>query len=103
MKPEISIPGHLEAAGRDFFAQVLTEYSIEDRHHIEILGRAAEQLDRAAAARTRIAAEGLLVLDRFGQSRPNPACLLERQAVCTFAKLIAALGLDLPAPPSPKR
>ena len=60
-----------------------------------ILANALEALDRMREARALLREDGLVVRDRFGQSRPHPAAGIERDAKGIFLRNMKALGLDL--------
>jgi hypothetical protein len=42
-----------------------------------------------------LAAEGLVVRDRWGQAKPHPAAAIERDSRAAWLRGLAALGLDL--------
>jgi P27 family predicted phage terminase small subunit len=98
-EPLSAPPSHLGTAGRRFWAAVVAEYDLEP-HAVELLAAACEQLDRAAAAREMIAAEGLTTVDRFGQVKPHPAVGIEKEAHLAFMRLRRELNVDTPAPES---
>ncbi len=54
--------------------------------------------DRAEEARRAVDQHGVVVEDRWGQLRANPATVVERDQRSLFSKLVAQLGLDVPAP-----
>ncbi len=71
------------------------EYGIEDEG-----GKALLDLMRAAFIRMRKAQEivdrdGIVIADRWGQSKPNPACAVERDARAQVLQAIRQLNLDL--------
>ena len=57
---------------RALWTTTLGDYVLEP-HHTELLRAACTQLTRADAARTAIDADGVVVLDRFGQQKEHPA------------------------------
>jgi phage terminase small subunit len=76
---------------------VVADFALES-HHLKILEAAAGAWDRAEQARRLVDAEGLTVKDRFGQAKPHPATLIERDNRALFARLVRELGLDVEAP-----
>ena len=94
-KPDIPPPpDDLQADGRRFWTETVETYALSDAQ-LQILRFAARQCDRAAAARQRLATEGLTVVDHRGVPKENPIAAAERTAVALFLKLTKSLGLDL--------
>lgn len=91
----LSIPEHLRSEGAAFFESVAEEYEISDAAGLALLSRAAECVDRVAAAHNAIAEHGELVPDRYGGVKLNPACNLEKDARNGFLAALRALNLDL--------
>ena len=60
-----------------------------------ILDLACHALQRIREAQQLIARDGLVVTDRFGQRKPNPAAAIERDAKQTLLRSLRALNLDL--------
>ena len=94
------LPGHLEPATRKWINKIRREYVLEERH-TKLLILAGEALDRGAAARELVAAEGMVIKDRFGQSRPHPAVAIERDCRIGFCRLLKEVGLDDEEAPEP--
>ena len=69
---------------------------------MDLLTAACVQLDRAEQARQAIAKDGVIVMDRFQQSKEHPAVAIERKASGEFRLLSRELGLDI-EPPSDTR
>ena len=88
-------PKHLLRHGRQFFEQVITEYSIEDSAGIALLVTACECLDRMRQAQAQIKKHGVQVMDRYGSLKLNPACGLEKDSRNGFLAALRALNLDL--------
>jgi P27 family predicted phage terminase small subunit len=87
-------PKHLRKESAAFFNSVMTDYQL-DEHHIILLTKACESLDRIEEAREIIKKEGLTYKDRFGSPRANPAVAIERDNKISIARLFRELGLDL--------
>ncbi len=64
----------------------------EPQRHILTL--AGEAWDRSAQARRVLERDGLVFLDRFGQPRPRPEVMIEKEAKVLFAKLLKELRID---------
>lgn len=88
---------HLERSTKAWFQQILKDYELES-HHFRILLTAAEMWDRAASARESIAVNGVMIKDRYGCLKANPACELERSSKTLFLKAVRELGLDVTEP-----
>lgn len=89
-----SAPRHLSKPSRMLFRSILEAFELED-HHVAVLTAALEARDRMIGARELVDAEGLAVLDRFGQRRAHPLIAVERDARMSFLRGIRELGLDL--------
>ena len=89
-------PGHLSAEAADFWRAVAGEWDLEP-HHLAILERACEALDRLRQAQAAIAADGLTVNGRQGP-RLHPAVAVETGARSAFLAHVKALGLDVELP-----
>jgi phage terminase small subunit len=91
----IVAPQHLTAPSKAIYRRVMEDFQLaKEPHAVRILVLALEASDRAEQARTAIAREGLLVNDRFGQARPHPAIMIERDARLAVARLFRELSLD---------
>jgi len=89
------LPKHLSDDGREFWSQVISEFSINDAPGRALLLTACEALDRMAAARRVIETEGEITKDRYGQSKVHPACALEKDSRNGFLAALRALQLDI--------
>lgn len=92
---------HLERATKIWFQQIVKDFELES-HHLRVLLTAAEMWDRAASARESIKEHGVMVKDRYGTLRANPACELERSSKVLFLKSLRELGLDVEAVETPR-
>jgi len=86
---------HRREGGAACFSTVADEYGIADAAGLSLRSRAAECVDRMAAAQAAIAEHGELVPDRYGGVKLNPACNLEKDARSGFLAAMRALNLDL--------
>jgi P27 family predicted phage terminase small subunit len=87
-------PKHLRKESANFFNSVMADYQL-DEHHVILLTKACESLDRLEEAREIIKRDGLTFQDRFGSPRANPAVAIERDNKISVARLFRELGLDL--------
>ena len=86
------VPEELSPEAGDVFKRIADARGIWGRPDaLEVLRTACEQRVRARQAREDIAVNGLTVKDRFQQTKPNPAVMVERQAAKTFASLLNQL------------
>jgi P27 family predicted phage terminase small subunit len=88
-------PDHLEAAGRRLWADLVSQYRIGDGAGLALVTAAAEALDRIRQAQDAIKKNGVLITDRHGVLKQNPACILERDARTGMLSALRALNLDL--------
>jgi P27 family predicted phage terminase small subunit len=96
----VRAPRHLSESSRKLYADVFRSYELEP-HHLAILVKALEALDRADQAREEIGAGPLMVESRLGEPKPHPLLAVERDARGQFNQLMKALGLDIEGPPPP--
>ena len=89
-----SPPSTLARAGKAFWRKIVAEFAFEPQH-LEILVQACRCLDRIEVCRVDVRKTGLTVLDRFGQSRPNPSAELEIKYFRTFKAHLRELQLDI--------
>jgi P27 family predicted phage terminase small subunit len=87
-------PPHLSPEARDWWERILREWVLDDPSLL-LLQAALESFDRMNAARLIVEAEGIVVRDRWGQLRPNPAVLAERDSRTAMCRALKQLGLDL--------
>lgn len=93
-------PGHLNAKAKILWRSIIDRYELEDEE-LATLTLALEAWGIAQTARRTIDREGQLIEDRFGQSKPHPAIQIHRDALASWARLTAQLGI--PAEPANDR
>jgi len=94
-------PRKLSPPAQKFWREVAEEYGIlGDPAGQQLLTVACESLDRYWQAQSEIASKGLLMLDRYGCQKLNPACSVEKTAKQGFLAAMRALRLDI-EPPHP--
>jgi hypothetical protein len=64
-----------------------------DVHHREVLRQACDTVDRIAECKALVDRDGPVMVDRWGQSKPSPAALLERDLRGLVARLLRELAL----------
>jgi phage terminase small subunit len=92
---------HLSEPSRRLYRQILACYELE-AHHLAVLTKALEALDRADQARAEIGTGPLAITSRLGEVKPHPLLAVERDARAQFGTLMKQLGLDVEGPPPPR-
>jgi phage terminase small subunit len=88
-------PSHLTPARKRLYRQLVADYGLErEPHALETLRLACEALDRCDQARDLIAEHGVMLTDRFGQLKPNPATMIERDSRIAAVRCFRELSLD---------
>jgi len=86
-------PEHLTEAGKTLWKKISAETEL-DEPALLILQTMVEQYERVLEARVLIKAEGIVVMDRFGQKKQHPACAIERDANAAMMRAWRLLGYD---------
>ena len=94
-KSEPKAPAHLSRASKQWWRAIQADYAVADAAGLAVLAQAAESLDRVAAAGKEIRESGIVVQDRWGQTKPHPAAAIERDAKASFLQALRALNLDV--------
>jgi P27 family predicted phage terminase small subunit len=89
----VRVPRHLKGDGADFYRQVVRAYVLTEPQ-MKLLQGCCEAVMRVQQARQEIEASGLMVTDRFGQRKLNPAVDAERQAREQVQRHLRDLCLD---------
>jgi P27 family predicted phage terminase small subunit len=90
-------PARLSRESRALWRSIVADFALET-HHLSILERACEALDRMREAQAAIAKDGAYVTDRYGSPKAHPALAVERDSRIAHLRAIRELGLDLEAP-----
>ena len=93
-------PRHLSREARAFWRSLVADFELEP-HHLAILERACEALDRMRQAQVAIAEDGAYVDGRFGK-KAHPALAVERDSRTAHLRALRELGLDLETPANPR-
>ena len=95
-KSKPKAPKGLSRAAATFWRDVNEQFELEDHHRV-LLEQACHCLDRIAQAKSAIDEQGILIADRFGQTKENPASHVEISNKRMFKALVRELGLDVAA------
>lgn len=88
-------PEHLSGNARTWWAAMIEEFDFaDDPAGLAMLTSAAVQLQRLNAYGEAIRRKGVIITDRFGMPKENPACVGERAAGNLFRLLCRELGID---------
>lgn len=85
---------HLSDEARGLWEKINAEYVLDTAVQ-SILLTGLEAHDRMRQAQAIVARDGLVQVDRFGQSKPHPAVAIERDARAAWRQHIKDMGLDL--------
>ena len=95
MQKNIRAPSGLSKEARRWWRKIVTEYAIEDSGGLLILQALLEAFDTMREAQKILKADGMKVVDRFGQVRSNPLCAVLRDARGQVLAGLKALNLDV--------
>jgi P27 family predicted phage terminase small subunit len=87
-------PAHLAAPEREIWSDVVREFS-GTAASLAVLAAGLEARERARECRAIIAAEGLTVTGRDGQTKSHPLCAVERDSAAAFQRTFRALGIKI--------
>jgi P27 family predicted phage terminase small subunit len=87
-------PPKLSAEGKAWWTRIIGLYAL-DEPALLILESALECLGTMRDAQAVVKEKGMVVQDRFGQLKQNPATLIERDAKTNMLRHLKALNLDL--------
>jgi hypothetical protein len=87
-------PVALNARAQDLYGEVMAGWSLDGPAR-EMLRLACESLTRADEAAAIVTKEGQVFRDRWGQVRPHPAAVLERDHRQAAARVLQSLGVSL--------
>jgi P27 family predicted phage terminase small subunit len=96
-------PTHLSEEAQTRWESIVAEWDL-DRPALLILETVLEAFDRMREAQRTIAAEGIVVRDRFDQPKQHPATVVEYHSRAAMLRGLKQLGIDLkPLNPGPGR
>ena len=77
------------------FHRLRVEYDIADSGGLMVLSAACQAFQRAEEARAVLDSEGCTFNDRFGQPRPHPMTVVERDSRAAMLGALKQLALDV--------
>jgi P27 family predicted phage terminase small subunit len=95
-------PKNLPAEGRKLWDRLVGEFELDDEGSQVLLRVAVEAYCRMRQAAAILDKEGLVSIDRFGQTRAHPATLIERDSRAAFVATVKSLHLPLGAAGPPR-
>jgi phage terminase small subunit len=90
--PVAPAPTFKTAEARRLFDDVRAQWELDVRH-LELLRQACDTVDRIAECKALVDRDGPIMVDRWGQAKPSPAALLERDLRGLLGRLLRELGL----------
>lgn len=96
-------PRGLSAAARGWWGRLTSAFDLEDDAAQLLLESALRAFDRMNEAATAIEKYGVVVQDKFGQLKTNPATTVERDSRAAMLSALKQLNLDIIPPISPRR
>jgi P27 family predicted phage terminase small subunit len=90
-------PGHLSKTSKALWNEVVAAFVLEPAA-LAILTAGLEARDRCDQAKAVVQEKGVVIVDRWGQLRTNPATTVERDSRAAFLHAMKQIGLDLPRP-----
>ena len=90
-------PKTLKTEGKRFWQSVLSDFSLEEKHHFELLKQACHCLDTIETARKAIETDG-----EYVDGKPHAGLKIIKDHRTLFVKVLRELSLDI-EPPTTKR
>ena len=88
-------PKTLSREARTWWHRLQIEYPLADAAGLFLLETALTAFDRMREAQKAIADQGVTVVDRWGQTKPNPAAQIERDSRAGMLAAFKELRLDV--------
>lgn len=88
-------PCGLSAAAKSWWKRLHEEFDLDDEGAYFLLETALKAFDRMCQAGALIEEHGIVIADKFGQLKPNPAVTVERDSRAAMLQAFKALNLDL--------
>ncbi len=95
MKKSGKPPKTLSVEARRMWSRMLAEYDLADEAGLMILQTGLEAFDRMRGAQAAILKDGIVVRDRWGQTKPHPAASIERDSRAQYLGALKQLNLDM--------
>ncbi len=96
-------PAGLSAEAQSWWKRLHSEFDLADEAALFLLESALRSFDRMNEAAAVIAKHGVVVADKFGQLKSNPATSVERDSRAAMHAAFKALNLDVLPPQKPGR
>lgn len=87
-------PGTLSAEAKKLWGKILEEMGSWEDSQLWVIRTGLEQWDQMQMARARVAADGQMVEDRFGQMKVHPLLSVIRDNANGVRQTFKLLGLD---------
>ena len=88
-------PAHLDKIEGVLWSAIVGDYKFGDAASLSLLTAALEARQRARRCREAVDRDGMAVPDRFGQLKPHPLLMAERDARAAFLAAMRLLNLDI--------
>lgn len=95
---EKKAPKFLQVEGRNFWKSVLSDYELEEAHHLKLLENACVCVDRIGQSRRKLRKDGGFYKDRWDMPKEHPAQRSERENKVLFCRIMRELQLDVEPP-----
>jgi P27 family predicted phage terminase small subunit len=95
-----SAPKRLSPEARRLWRSIVEEFEISDSAGMLLLENALSAFDEMRAGQAILAADGPIIIDRFGAKKQHPITLCIRDSRNLMLRSLKALNLDI-APDSP--
>jgi len=86
-------PAGLSPVARRWWSRLQQGYGIDDGGGLAVLAEGAWSIHRAEAAKLTVEREGMTTTDRWGQVKPHPCVVIERDARAAALRALKQLGL----------
>jgi P27 family predicted phage terminase small subunit len=87
-------PAGLSTEAKGWWRRIVGEWELDDAGFL-LLESALECFDRMRQAQELLAKDGLVIQDRFGQSKSHPAATIERDSKAGMLRALRALNLNI--------
>lgn len=101
--PTNPVPAGLSPAAKAWWKRLHSEFDLTDQAAAFLLESALRSFDRMTEAAELVAKHGIVVVDKFGQLKSNPATTVERDSRAAMHAAFKALNLDVLPPMKPGR
>jgi P27 family predicted phage terminase small subunit len=98
-----SAPSGLSRAAIAWWKRLHHEFDLEDEAACFLLESALRSFDRMTEAAALVEKHGIVVADKFGQLKSNPATTVERDSRAAMHAAFKQLNLDVLPPQKPGR